>query len=184
MILQINPGAGGIPQVSIVPSNNNNNNANFQAGDDGENCSGNCDCWERGKDYVGGDLSLRQNPVLVEGAEECQQRCQNTPGCQNWAWERKRAGGSLRNNFRRRQTQCWLKGSSFSKRSVKNRISGPRACIDIQVTNPQPSSGCVTTGGGRTGANCVFPFTYKVRTERCLDNVKRHTQRNLNYFRM
>ena len=111
---------------------------------------------------MGGDLNIRNNPVLVEGAEECQQKCQNTAGCQNWAWERKRAGGSLRNNFRRRQTQCWLKGSSFNKRSVRNRISGPRACIDIQVTNPVTSSSCVTTGGGKTGANCVFPFRYKV----------------------
>ena len=111
---------------------------------------------------MGGDLNIGTNPVLVAGAEECQQRCQNTAGCQNWAWERKRAGGSLRNNFRRRQTQCWLKGSSFNKRSVRNRISGPRACIDIQVTNPVTSS-CVTTGGGKTGANCVFPFRYKVR---------------------
>ena len=145
--------------MSIVPSNNNNN-----AGDDGENCSGNCDCWERGQDYVGGDLRLRTNPVLVAGAEECQQSCQNTPGCQNWSWERKRAGGSLRNNFRSRQTQCWLKGSSYNKRSVQNRISGPRACINIEVTNPQTSSSCVTTGGGRTGADCVFPFRYKVRS--------------------
>ena len=87
--------------------------------------------------------------------------CQKTSGCVNWAWERKRSGGSRRINQNTRR--CWLKGSSFRKSNSFDRISGPRKCINIQITNPQPisSSSCVTVGGGKTGANCVFPFIYQ-----------------------
>ena len=136
------------------------------------------------QDFVGGDLRVRDNPRRVAGAEQCQQECADTPGCQvrtflsalsntyevtspqNWSWERRRGGGGRRNSLRR--SRCWLKGSSFRKQGHRDRVSGPRLCVDITITNPNPRPNahptCVTTGGGRAGANCVFPFTYKVES--------------------
>ena len=34
------------------------------------------------QDFVGGDLRVRDNPRRVAGAEQCQQECADTPGCQ------------------------------------------------------------------------------------------------------
>jgi len=167
--VQVGLGSGGNLQVAVVPKNPGSNNNNVNNGDDGESCSGNCDCWERGVDYAGGDLRIRNNPSQTTGAEQCQELCQKTSGCVNWAWERKRSGGSRRINQNTRR--CWLKGSSFRKSNSFDRISGPRKCINIQITNPQPitSSSCLTVGGGKTGASCVFPFIYKgVKHNNCI----------------
>merc|ERR1712227_276097 len=157
--VQVGLGNNGNLQVAVLPKNPGNNNGNN--GDNGERCSSgmNCDCWERSQDYAGGDLRIRNNPSQVSSAEECQSKCQSTSSCTHWSWERRGGGFSRGNN---RFTRCWLKSSSFRKSNNFNRISGPRACIDIQINNPTTSSSsCTTTGGGRKGVNCVFPFTYR-----------------------
>ena len=148
--LQVGIGNNGNLQVAVLPKtpgNNNNGNNGNNDGDNGEGCSSgkNCDCWERGQDYAGGDLRIRNNPSQVSSAEECQSKCQSTSSCTHWSWER-RGGGFRRNN--NRITRCWLKSSSFRKSSNFNRVSGPRGCIDIQISNPtSSSSSCTTTGG-------------------------------------
>ena len=70
--VQVGVGNNGNLQVAVVPKNPGSNNNNVNIGDDGESCSGNCDCWERGVDYSGGDLRIRNNPIQTTGAEQCQ----------------------------------------------------------------------------------------------------------------
>ena len=117
---------------------------------------GSCDCWEVGTDYPGGDLRTVANPRQVSSVSECQSACRDTPGCQHFSYRRKRG--------RPGRTNCWLKSSNSRQRSNSGRISGPKSCdisIEIAPVDPKPSSGCVTVGGGTTGAACVFPFLYK-----------------------
>ena len=132
----------------------------------GPGLQGDCDCWDRGVDYSGADLPISNNPAQVTGAQECQKLCQATENCSHWSWERKR-----RRRTGRRTSQCWLKSSGFRRRDNRERISGPRNCGQIEITQPsqastRPTAGCTTNGGGDSGARCVFPFTYKGRTYR------------------
>jgi len=182
--ISIGPDSNGQFTIGINPKNPNNaNNGNNQE-DDGETCvpnggegrvgirnglssGGDCDCWERDFDYPGSDLRVSNNPSQVKNAQECQKKCQGTPNCSHWSWER-------RKGRRARRSKCWLKSSGFNKRRDENRISGPRSCssnsggnINVVVnTTPappasRPTSGCTTNGGSDSGARCVFPFTYK-----------------------
>ena len=68
--VQVGIGQGGNLQVAVVPNQpNNNNNAGGE-----ETCdSDDCDCWEVGQDYAGGDLRVRNNPRRVSSAQRCQQ---------------------------------------------------------------------------------------------------------------
>ena len=67
--VQVGIGQGGNLQVAVVPNQTNNNNAGGE-----ETCdSDDCDCWEVGQDYAGGDLRVRNNPRRVSSAQRCQQ---------------------------------------------------------------------------------------------------------------
>jgi hypothetical protein len=123
-------------QVAVVPRGEEDDTCVDNSQDSGTTgirngpnvATGDCDCWERGFDYVGADLPISNNPSNEKNAQECQKSCQNTQGCSHWSFKRPR--GRRR---RRRETQCWRKSSGFSRQERRGQISGKARC------GPQPS---------------------------------------------